>query len=185
MKHQGACSCGAVEIAIDTTPFLLYRCHCSHCRAFATLPSQGNPDGNATRGVAPYHTAGAVFRWNVDVTKGQDMLDYASTVDFTGMLGMSRGRCRQCHSPMVEWCHRLAIAFCMVPLQPLRPKLEPDTNLFFDSGFQKETLGLRTIHSDWASLLYEVWLILTVAIPSLPRSLWERFSRSAAVSKDK
>ena len=169
MKYQGACSCGKVKIGIDIDPFLIYNCHCSRCRAFA---SSGKKDP------ALFHAGAAVWRWNVQVDGGNDALEYEHTSANGGLFAMSRGRCCQCKDPMIEYCHRLVAPFVMVARDPL-PGLPPaNTNIFYNSGYQKGTGGLRTIHSDVSSLLFEVWIILIIAIPSLPRSIWSRITRS-------
>lgn len=181
MKYQGACSCGKVRIGIDIDPFLIYKCHCSHCRAFA---SRGKDS-------APFHAGAAVWRWNVEVEGNvDDILEYEQTSANGGLFAMSRGRCRQCKDPMIEYCHRMVAPFIMVASDPFKDLPSPDTNIFYNSGYQKGTGGLRTIHTDVGSLLYEVWVILIVAIPSIPRAIWSRFTRGrrqklAVASKQK
>lgn len=169
MKYQGACRCGKVRIGIDIDPFLIYNCHCSHCRAFAS--HGGDP--------ALFHAGAAVWRWNVQVDSDEDnILEYEQTSANVGLFSMSRGRCRDCKDPMIEYCHRMVAPFVMVAHSPLPGLPPPDTNIFYNSGHRKGTGDLRTIHSDFGSLLYEVWIILIVAIPSIPRSIWSRFTRS-------
>lgn len=183
MKHQGSCSCGSVQIGIDTDPFLVYNCHCSHCRKFASKPYD---DDASAAPAALYHHGAGVWRWNVCVSgngsnSSEVLLDYEETTATAGLFAMSRGRCRQCKDPVVEWCHRLVAPFCMVACEPFIGQLKPadTTNIFYDSGLFQGTNGLRTIHTDLGSLLYEVYIILIVAIPSLPRSIWARLSRKA------
>jgi hypothetical protein len=168
MKYQGACRCGKVRIGIDIDPFLIYNCHCSRCRAFAS--HEKDP--------ALFHAGAAVWRWNVHVdSDDDDLLKYERTSANGGLFAMSRGRCRECNDPMVEYCHRLVAPFVMVACDPFKDLPSPDTNIFYNSGYQKGTGGLRTIHTDLGSLFYEVWIILIVAIPSIPRSIWSRLTR--------
>ena len=54
-------------------------------------------------------------------------------------LPMPMGRHRQCLDPFVERCHRLGAPYCMVTCKPLN--LQPDTNIFCDSGLKPGTIG--------------------------------------------
>jgi hypothetical protein len=181
MKYHGACSCGKVKIGIDLDPFLIYNCHCSHCRSFAS----GVGSKNAK---AACHAGAALWRWNMHLWCDDDSLggsndvneimEYEKTSANGGLFAMSRGRCRHCKDPMVEYCHRLVAPFVMVACDPVVGLPKPNTNIFYNSGYQKGTDGLRTIYSDFGSLLYEAWIIFIIAIPSLPRSIWTRLGRS-------
>lgn len=159
MKHTGSCGCGAVTIGLDTDPFLNYNCHCSHCRSFAN---------------SSFQSGAAAWRWNVKTT---GMIHYDRTTALFGLFGMSRGRCANCREPVVEWCERFVWPFVMVVSKPLK-LAPPNVNLFYDSGLKEGTKDLLTIRSDLGSLLYEVLIIVVVAIPSLPRSLYARLTRS-------
>ena len=65
----------------------------------------------------------------------------------------------------------MALPFSMVVANPL--KIQPDINLYYESGWKKGPEDMRvTIRSDMGSFLYELWAILIVAIPQLPFSLW-------------
>ena len=157
MKHAGNCSCGLVQVELLTDPVMNYFCHCSHCRKFAS---------EYEKEPRSYLAACAVWRWTVNV---QGTVEYTPSVGAWGLFSLKRGRCVQCKDPVWERGGRLAYPFRMVAAQPLG--LEPDVNLYYDSGFKDGPTHVRTIQSDWGSLLYEIWLIVTVGIPRLPWSL--------------
>ena len=169
MKYQGSCKCGAVKLGVDAEPFLLYNCHCSHCRAFATKYSSRYD---------LFHTAGAIWRWNTHI---QGNLDYEWTTSLMGLIGLSRGRCSKCKEPMVEYGERLVKPFAMVMCRPLGD-LKPTVNLFYNSGHTKGTMGLKTLYSDLGSLLYEIFVICCYGLSSLPRSIATYLSNRKAVS---
>jgi hypothetical protein len=168
---SGKCHCGAVSIAIDMRPFLTYNCHCSHCRDFA---SRYRPEP------VPFHGGGAVWKWNVDIkTTTDDVMEYERSYALGGLFAMSRGRCRICHQPIWEKGERAILPLAMVMTHPLLPELHPDTDIFYNSGLQQgPTPGSTTIlRSDWGSLLYELFVIVFVAIPLLPYSIFQRLTR--------
>ena len=146
MKHSGTCACGSVRISLLTDPVMLYNCHCSHCRAFASMHEK-EP--------RPYQQACAVWRWTVLVDEGE--VEYQHTVGAWGLFSLQRGRCRQCKDPIWERGGRLAYPYCMVATKPLA--LEPDVNLYYDSGLKQGLLGLRTIRTDLGSFLFEALII--------------------------
>jgi hypothetical protein len=166
MKYQGSCSCGKIKIGVDIDPFLNYNCHCSHCREFASKENTK----------ALYHAAGAMWCWNVDLEDEQKVMEYNKTSALVGLFAMSRGRCRYCKDPMIEYCHRLVAPFVMVPTNVLGLP-PPDTNIFYNSGLKQGTHGLHTLYTDFGSLMYEIWIILIVAIPSIPKSILTRLGR--------
>jgi hypothetical protein len=165
--YQGSCSCGKVKIGVDIDPFLNYKCHCSHCRSFA---SRGSTK-------ALYHSGGAVWRWNAYLDDEENVMEYDETRALGGLFAMSRGRCSNCKDPIIENCHRLVAPFVMVPTNTLVGLSHPDTNIFYNSGLKQGTHGLRTIYTDFGSLMYEIWIILIVAIPSIPKSIIARLRR--------
>ena len=169
-QHSGSCSCGAVSIALDMKPFLAYNCHCSHCRGFGSKYK--------TQPV-PYHGGGAVWKWNVAL-QGQDQIEYERSTSLGGLFAMSRGRCKKCHDPIWESGERAILPFAMVMSEPLLP-FQPDTDIFYNSGYQKGPTGKTVIKSDLGSLLYEIYLIVFVAIPMLPWSLFKRLGRKKNV----
>ena len=58
----------------------------------------------------------------------------------------------------------------MVMVKPLG--IEPDTNMYYDSGLKQGPHGLPcTIHTDIGSLLYEVFLVFTIRLWQLLASL--------------
>ena len=162
---SGTCHCGAVSIAIDMKPFLTYNCHCSHCRAFASR--YGSEP-------VPFHGGGAVWKWNVAFLPGHDnnkdddaLMEYERSTSLGGLFGMSRGRCRICHQPIWERGERAIFPFAMVMTAPLLPELHPDTDIYYDSGLQQGPTTSTVIRSDLGSLLYELYLIVVVAIPRI------------------
>lgn len=173
---SGTCQCGAVSLAIDIKPFLTYNCHCSHCREFASR-YRSEP--------VPFHGGGAVWKWNVALRKGHDHLEYERSCALGGLFAMSRGRCRTCHQPIWEKGERFILPFAMVMAQPLLPELEPDTDLFYNSGLQQGPTGSTVIRSDGGSLLYELYVIVCVAIPSLPWSIFQRLTRGQSGKETK
>ena len=159
MKHQGTCKCGAVKIGLLADPIMKYYCHCSHCRRFA---SRYQPNEK------PYQSACAAWIWTVQVT---GTIDYEHTVGAWGLFSLARGRCSSCHDPVWEKGGRLALPYAMVMAEPLH--IQPDMNIYYDSGHKKGPANMRvTIHSDWGSFLYEIWLVLTVALVTVPSTVW-------------
>lgn len=77
---------------------------------------------------------------------------------------------------MWEKGERFAVPYAMVMAPPL--DIVPDTNIYYDSGNKKVPDGMRvTICSDVGSLVYELWVILTVAIPLIPASIVALFGK--------
>ena len=181
MKYQGACQCGKVRVGILTEPFLKYNCHCSHCRAFASrycatiADNDGtckSPEGAAAVNRAPYHPGVFVWRWSVLLDEdGDEAIEYEYSSSLGGLFGLARGRCSNCKQPVWERGRRLAAPYAMVMAPPLR-NVVPDTNIFYNSGFQKGTVGARTtIYTDFGSWMFQIWIVLSVAIPQLPSSI--------------
>ena len=169
MKHHGTCSCGSVQIGIDTDPIMVYRCHCSHCRHFATKTSE-RP--------APYQAAAMMWRWNVHV---EGDLVYEHTTALLGLFGLARGKCAMCKDSVWEKGERAVATYAMVMIEPL--KLEPDTNIFYNSGLMNGCMNMkRTIYTDIGSLIYEIYVVLFVGIPMLPVSLYTYFFRKGGFS---
>jgi len=153
MLHEGTCPCGAVRMGLLSSPIMKYLCHCSHCRKFSGQP---------------YQACVAVFRWSINV---EGPIEYVKTVGGGGLFSLDRGRCSNCKAPIVEYGGRCALPYAMCAAEPLG--IEPDINFYYDSGLKQGPEDLRvTIRTDFGSFMYEIWLILTVAIPSLPMSLW-------------
>jgi hypothetical protein len=167
MKYQGKCTCGAVQVGILTEPIMKYNCHCSHCRRFASrYEDEKEP--------AAYYTSAFVWRWSVRV-EGDVEFEQSTGVGAARLFGLQRGRCASCKQPVWEKGTRLALLYAMVAIPPLQG-LEPDTNIYYDSGLKQGTLGLKTtIYSDLGSLLYEVGLVLMVSIRMLPTSIFALF----------
>jgi hypothetical protein len=91
------------------------------------------------------------------------------------LFALHRGRCASCKQPVWEKGARLAFLYAMVAIPPLQG-IEPDTNIYYDSGLKQGTLGLKTtIYSDFGSLLYEVGLVMMVSIRLLPTSIFALF----------
>ena len=166
--RSGSCQCGAVSIAIDMPPFVAYNCHCSHCRAFANRHQ---------RQVVSYHGAGAVWKWNVAL---RGRIEYEHTTTLGGIFALSRGRCQKCKNPVYESGGRALFPLAMVAAEPVL-QLQPDTDIYYDSGFQQGYTGKRVLHTDLGSLLYEVFVVVCVAIPLLPWSIWKRIFRDEDV----
>mmetsp|Transcript_14314 Transcript_14314/g.23670 ORF Transcript_14314/g.23670 Transcript_14314/m.23670 type:complete len:171 (-) Transcript_14314:151-663(-) len=158
MKHQGACKCGAVKVGILTEPFMKYNCHCSHCRSFAS---------KYEKEVKAYHPAMIVWRWSVKV---EGDIDYEQSVALGGLFALKRGRCANCKQPVWEKGERLAAPYAMVMAPAL--DMTPDTNIYYDSGYKKGPNDMKvTIYSDFGSLMYEMWILVTVALPLFPASI--------------
>lgn len=174
MKHEGRCSCGAIKIGITANPVMKYNCHCSHCRAFASK-YKDKP--------VPYHGAVAVWRWTVALNDNDDLLEYEETTGVGGLFGLSRGRCSECKDTIWERGTRLVSCFAMVSAEPLQ--IEPDENLYYNSGLQNGPHGLRTtIYTDLGSLAYELYVIFTFGLLGLPASLLGFFGNSKTFKKD-
>ncbi|CAJ1970093.1 unnamed protein product [Cylindrotheca closterium] len=173
--RSGRCKCGNVSIAIDMKPFLAYNCHCSHCRGFASK-YQSKP--------ARYSGGGAVWKWNVTI-QGSENIDYERSTSLGGLFAMSRGRCSQCHQTIWESGERVIFPFAMVMAEPLLG-LKPDTEIFYNSGYKdwKASPNNMVVHSDIGSLMYEIYLIVFVAIPMIPWSLFKRMMRGDPFAND-
>ena len=169
---HGTCSCGAISLGIDMKPFLLYNCHCSHCRRFA---SSCQHDGK-TNSNAPYHGGGAVFKWNVAI-RGKEHIEYEQSSSLGGLFAMSRGRCRKCKEGIWESGERAVLPFAMVMGKPLLANLEPNVDMYYDSGFRRGPTTKKVLYSDLGSLLYELAIIVFVAIPCISWSLYKRMMR--------
>ena len=170
---QGTCSCGACSLAVDMKPFLLYNCHCSHCRRFASSCHHENGKPNPK---APYHGGGAVFKWNVAI-RGQEHIEYEQSSSLGGLFAMSRGRCRKCKEGIWESGERAVLPFAMVMGKPLLKNLEPNVDIYYDSGYKRGPTLETVLYSDLGSLLYELVIIVFVAIPCIPWSLYKRMVR--------
>lgn len=159
MKYQGTCSCGKVKVGILTEPLLSYNCHCSHCRAFASR-YHGEEQ--------PYQSAVMVWRWSV---RTHGTILYEPSTGVGGLFAMQRGRCASCLDPVWEKGERFAAPYAMVMTKTL-VNVVPDTNIYYNSGFQKGPTDVKvTIYSDLGSLLYEVWTVLTSGMWYLPASI--------------
>lgn len=190
MKYQGSCQCGRVRVGILSEPFLKYNCHCSHCRAFASKyndtiiaddgTDKSSMNHNPTNGGAPYHSGVFVWRWSVVLLEEEDergrdeAIEYEYSSSLGGLFGLARGRCSNCKQPIWERGRILAAPYAMVMVPPLR-NVVPDTNIFYNSGYQKDTTAgvRRTIYTDFGSWMFEIWIVLSVAIPQLPSSIFE------------
>lgn len=160
MKYQGTCSCGSVTFGIDTDPLMVYHCHCSHCRQFAS-----------TNELAPYHTAAMMWRWNVHV---EGEIEYVQTTALLGLFAMARGKCVKCKDPIWEKGQRAVAPYAMVMAEPLQ--IKADTNIFYNSGYKNGPSDMkRTLCTDFGSLIYEIYIVLVVGIPMLPVSLFQFF----------
>ena len=185
MKYHGSCSCGNVLVGLLSEPCMKYNCHCSHCRNFL-----GKYIVKEGRSKPPEYLSGcAVWKWQLVVRPGNnkdggsdgnsnDLLEYEYTNGSFGLFSLSRGRCKICMDPLVEYGGRLAILFAMVNVSPFQGKIKPTINLHYDSGYKNSgptgnDHGITTtIFTDSGSVLYEIYLILTVAIPQIPYTLY-------------
>jgi hypothetical protein len=159
MKNQGECTCGKVKVGILTESLMSYNCHCSNCRAFAS---------KFRKEPQPFQAAVFVWRWSV---KTEGAIEYEQSVALGGLFAMQRGRCASCKDPIWEQGQRLAAPYAMVMAKPLG--IIPDTNLYYDSGYKKGPTDMKvTIYSDLGSLVYEIWIVLSVAIWHLPQSVF-------------
>ena len=176
LLHEGSCRCGAVRVGLCSAPLLAYRCHCSNCRGFAS---------KFTNNVLSYNQAIWCWKWSCVVIHGQETLEWERTSGFYGLFAMHRGRCSKCKTPVVERgaANSLAYPYCMVMAPPLTG-IEPDTNIFWDSGTKEPSDQLATtIHSDWGSLLFEVYILLTLGLWRLPGSIWGRLRHHLTAKK--
>jgi hypothetical protein len=117
-----------------------------------------------------------VWTWNVAIA-GHENVEYERSCALGGLFAMSRGRCRTCHEPIWEKGERAILPFAMVMTEPLLPELKPNTDIFYDSGLQQGPTAPTVIRTDFGSLLYELYVIVFVAIPWLPWSILQRFIR--------
>ena len=117
-----------------------------------------------------------MWKWNVAI-QGEEHIEYEQSTSLGGLFAMSRGRCAKCHSCVVEKGKRLIIPFCMVMGEPLLPGIKPEVDIFYNSGYKKGPTGSKVIYSDLGSLLYEISLIVFVAIPLIPWSVFKRLTR--------
>ena len=181
----GQCQCGAVSIAIDMKPFLSYNCHCSHCRGFASRCSRSKTDTNTSttsssapkQGPVLYHGGGFLWKWNVHLIRGQENIEYESSSALFGLVAMKRGRCKMCRQAIWESGERFILPLAMVMAAPLLPEIRPDTDIFYNSGYQQGPTGTRILRTDIGSLAYEIFLIVVQAIPMIPWSLYKRLAR--------
>lgn len=167
MKHQGQCKCGAVKVGLLTDPLMKFNCHCSHCRGFASKYHEQEPKPT-------YNPTVFAWRWSAKV---EGNVEYEHTVALGGLFAIKRGRCASCKQPMFETGGRVAAPYAMVMAEPLG--IAVDTNLYYDSGVKEgPTDNIRvTIHSDIGSLLYEIWIIMTVGLAMLPFSIFALFQK--------
>jgi hypothetical protein len=144
--HKDTCSCGAVTIRTYTTSMLTFNCHCSHCRA-----STG----------APYCESSMFWKCAVGLV---GPIEYHRTSAQGGLIGLDRGRCSDCHDPVIDVGRALLSMFRFPSAKVLR--LEPDTNIFYNSGEQGGTLGLKTYKADFMSSVFVYPIILCKGVRS-------------------
>lgn len=169
---SGSCQCGLVSMSIDVKPFLSYACHCSHCRGFAS---------RYLHDACSYHSGAAVWKWNVFI-KGNEHIDYEHSSSLGGLFAMSRGRCSKCKQPIWESGKRVIFPFAMVMGESLLPNLKPEVDIYYDSGHQRGAITSKVLSSDLGSLAYEIYIILFVAIPEIPWSIFKRLTRKVQFS---
>jgi hypothetical protein len=125
---------------------------------------------------APYHTGGAVFKWNVSIN-GKENIEYEHSSSLGGLFAMSRGRCQKCKEGIWESGKRVVLPFAMVMGKPLLKELEPNIDIYYDSGYKQGPTTSKVLHSDLGSLLYEIVIIFFVAVPAIPWSIFRRMMR--------
>lgn len=164
IKHSGSCSCGAIQVGILTNPFLKFYCHCSNCRRFVR---KYNKDAD------PYNGGGFVWKWSLVLLKEEGEIEYEYMTALGGLMATKRGRCAKCKDVVVEYGLRGALPLAFATL-PTFTTFQPDTNIFYNSGEKKGTLGMpRTLYSDWGSLLYETWCMFC-GLLQIPELVWKR-----------
>ena len=170
-----------------------YNCHCSHCRTFVGKYWNEDNNGESSRRKPPpeYLSGCAVWKWQLVVRPGNnkdnnssnttttnDLMEYEYTNGSFGLFSLQRGRCTKCKDPLVEYGGRLATLFAMVNVSPFQGTIQPTVNLHYDSGYRnsgptgKDHGISTTIFTDSGSVLYEIYLILTIAIPQIPYTLF-------------
>ena len=187
---------------------LKYNCHCSNCRKFAghdkpfhsgamcwrwsvvvggTSTTIDDDDDDNSGGVADSSSRASSSNNNINT---DNHLDYEYTTGRFGLFGLARGRCRHCKDCILEKGRRLAAPYAMVLTPPLKD-LEPDTDIFYNSGVlvqqsasQKSgthnftttatTGNNRVLYTDLESVLFEIYTVLTSGLVSLPGSLLSR-----------
>ncbi|KAL3922649.1 MAG: hypothetical protein SGILL_002093 [Bacillariaceae sp.] len=177
---HGKCQCGAISLGIDTKPLFTYNCHCSHCRGFSSrcrAHSNDTAKDGDTKQASSYHSAAAVWKWNVAI-QGHEHIEYEKSKSLGGLFSMARGRCRKCHEAIWESGERAVLPFAMVMGKPLLKNIEPEVDIYYDSGYQLGPTTSKVIKSDVGSLCYELFLIIFVAIPLIPWSIFKRMMRS-------
>mmetsp|Transcript_57859 Transcript_57859/g.141363 ORF Transcript_57859/g.141363 Transcript_57859/m.141363 type:complete len:214 (+) Transcript_57859:200-841(+) len=192
LKYEGSCSCGRVKVGLLNEPMLKYNCHCSNCRKFAGHNKPFHSGAMCWR-----WSVLEIMSVDGDVeNSSNDIIEYEYTTGLFGLFGLARGRCRHCKDCILEKGRRLAAPYSMVMAPPLKD-LEPDTDIFYNSGVlvQQEkqsqsqtsddrrtttatttttTSSSRVLYTDFESVLFEIYTVLTSGLVSLPGSLLSR-----------
>lgn len=154
VRSKGTCTCGAVTITAYTSPMLVFNCHCSKCRAFTG---------------EPYSSSSMFWKCAIRVD-GEDHIEYQRTFAQYGMIGLSRGRCRDCRDPVIDVGRRLLGMFHCPSATVLH--LVPTTNIMYNSGEQQGTMGLTTYRSDFMSSIFVFPIIFYKGFPQLLYLFW-------------
>jgi len=67
--------------------------------------------------------------------------------------------------------------FAIVMTEPLLKGLKPDVDMYYDSGLKGGPTTPKVLYSDMGSVLYEIGLIVFIAVPFIPWSLYKRLTR--------
>ena len=150
--HHGECPCGSVVIETYTEPIMVFTCHCTHCQAYT---------GKSFSSTSWFWKAAVSF--SGDVT-------YTTTSVHGGLVGLDRGKCSKCNSPVIEIGRGLLKGSICPSASALN--LQPTFNLFYNSGRKEGTMGLKTFYTDVSSNLFTVPILLFRGLPGLLYLSW-------------
>jgi hypothetical protein len=95
---------------------------------------------------------------------------YTTTSVNGGLVGLDRGKCAKCNSPVIEIGRGLLKGSVCPSATVLN--LQPTTNWFYNSGKKERTMGLKTLYTDISSNLNAVPILLFKGVPGLIYLLW-------------
>ena len=150
--HRGSCPCGNVVIETYTEPVTVFNCHCTHCQAYTGKP----------------YSASSWF-WKAAVSFHGDVT-YTTTSVNGGLVGLDRGKCAKCNSPVIEIGRGLLKGSICPSATVLN--LQPTTNWFYNSGKKEGTMGLKTLYTDVSSNLNAVPILVFKGVPRLIYLSW-------------
>ena len=91
---------------------------------------------------------------------------------YGGLVGLDRGKCAKCNSPVIEIGRGLLKVKGSICPSATVLNLQPTTNWFYNSGKKEGTMGLKTLYTDVSSNLNAVPILLFKGVPGLMYLLW-------------